>query len=280
MFIKYCIFPCQKEAFLNNGGIKMKSAIKCILSILAITTILAGLVFALPILPSNLPWQPRVASPAITDDGQVQLPSQLPESQLTKIVFVRYAPGQEKPCNNNGICDPDEKGWCSDCKSEEPAPTACYGFLSGAQPKWNWIEDYYYSGSSLGSSSSNAVTTWESATIGNIFGNGISGSYPWGIYDLVNSISYGNYQEPGVLGVTAIWYRGKNIYEYDIMFDTDYFPGTIDLDTVVLHEFGHAAGLDDLYNTVCIDEVMYGYYEGIKLALGNGDITGIRTLYG
>jgi hypothetical protein len=40
------------------------------------------------------------------------------EEELRKVVFVRYAPGfqKEKPCDHNGVCDPDEKGWCSDCK--------------------------------------------------------------------------------------------------------------------------------------------------------------------
>ena len=80
--------------------------------------------------------------------------------------------------------------------------------------------------------------------------------------------------------MTAVWYRGQNIYEYDILFDENYFPGGgVDLDTVVLHEFGHAAGLDDLYNTACVSEVMYGIYDGIDLDLGPGDIAGIQILY-
>ena len=51
------------------------------------------------------------------------------------------------------------------------------------------------------------------------------------------------------------------------------------MDTVVLHEFGHAAGLDDLYNTACVSEVMYGIYDGVDLDLGPGDIAGIQILY-
>ena len=66
------------------------------------------------------------------------------------------------------------------------------------------------------------------------------------------------------------------------MFDTDYFPGTgdFDLDTVVLHEFGHAAGLGDLYNIDCAEEVIYGIYTDTKTDLGSGDILGIQKLYG
>lgn len=209
----------------------------------------------------------------------------LPESKLTKVVFIRYASSfqKDKPCDYDGVCDPDERGWCSDCKGggEEPPeePTACYDFISGAKPKWNWVEDYYYSTADLGDSSVSAVTTWESATSGDIFGSGVAESYKWGVYDYINSISYGDYSDPNVIGVTAIWFRGKNIYEYDIMFDTDFFPGDYDLPTVTLHEFGHAAGLGDLYDSVCMDEVMYGIYEGIKTDLRAGDISGIQKLY-
>ncbi len=55
---------------------------------------------------------------------------------------------------------------------------------------------------------------------------------------------------------------------------------TIDLDTVTLHEFGHAAGLDDLYNIECSGEVMYRYYVEPKTKLKSGDIAGIKKLYG
>lgn len=260
---------------------------KFLIGVLVIITIVIGLVFALP--TNRGIDKAKGVSPAIDENGEIKAPpefvAQLPESQLTKVVFIRYAPGfqKEKSCDYDGICDADERGWCSDCKGgeepEEPT-TACYGFLSGAKPKWNWIENYYYSDATLGTSSASAVSTWESATTGDIFGNGIAESNPWGIYDYKNSILYDDYPETGVIGVTAIWFRGKNIYEYDIMFDTDYFPGSIDLGTVVLHEFGHAAGLNDLYDVVCIDEVMYGIYKGVKTELKSGDTTGIQKLYG
>lgn len=219
------------------------------------------------------------------------------EKDLQKVIFIRYAPGKEPVCDYDWTCDPREN-WktCPDCTKgggeEEPTPTptpeesACYGFLASSKPRWNWVEDYKYSENKLGTSSVLATATWDAATSATIFGSGDQGSYPWGKYDLVNSISYDDYPEEGVIAVAAIWFRGKNIYEYDIMFDEDYFPGgkevDYDLETVTLHEFGHGAGLDDLYDVACEGNVMYGYLgkEEVKTTLGNGDITGIQKLYG
>lgn len=210
------------------------------------------------------------------------------EKDLQKVIFIRYAPGKGPTCDNDGLCEPKEnwKNCPNDCPKEgEPTPTpeetVCYGFLSGAKPKWNWVEGYAYSAADLGQSSALATTIWGEATSATIFGAGVPETYPWGVYDYQNAISYGDYSDPNVIAVTAIWFRAKNIYEYDIMFDTNYFSeSNVDLDTVVLHEFGHGAGLNDLYNSVCSDEVMYGYYTGVKTALSDGDITGIQTLYG
>lgn len=215
------------------------------------------------------------------------------EKDLKKVIFIRYAPGKEPEaiCGND-ICEKREswKKCPEDCQKpgngEEPTPSpepsACFDFLSGAQPKWNWVEDYYSSTNGLRNTSSWATGVWNGATSATIFGDGYAGDYDWGDYDLINSVSYGNYGDPNVIAVAAIWFRGKNIYEYDIMFDEDYFPGngSVDLDTVALHEFGHGAGLNDLYKSECSDEVMYGYYDGVKKELRDGDITGIKALYG
>jgi len=269
-----------------------------VFGIVAIFLASIGLVSALPTLP-RLPEQAEI-SPVI-NEGALDVPPvmppfpDLPESQLSSVTFIRFAPeifGKEKYCDEDGICEPElgERGFCSDCKDEqEPEPTPCYDFLYKSKPRWNWPEDYYYSDPELGTVSVWATGVWDAETSATIFGNAVSDSYPWGIYDYYNSVSYDDYNDTGmcptpapcVLGVTRIWYRGNKIYEYDIMLDTDFFPNKgFDLKTVTLHEFGHAAGLNDLYDDVCIDEVMYWLYEEGKISLGSGDIAGIKKLYG
>lgn len=56
----------------------------------------------------------------------------------------------------------------------------------------------------------------------------------------------------------------------------------MDLQNIATHEFGHAAGLDDLYESSCSEETMYGYAEAgetKKRTLNDGDIAGITELY-
>ena len=58
--------------------------------------------------------------------------------------------------------------------------------------------------------------------------------------------------------------------------------GKMDFENIATHELGHSVGLDDLYNSGCSAETMYGYAsegETNKRTLELGDITGVSELY-
>ncbi|MEM5811056.1 MAG: matrixin family metalloprotease, partial [Candidatus Aenigmatarchaeota archaeon] len=119
-------------------------------------------------------------------------------------------------------------------------------------------------------------------------------SYP----DGRNEYSWGNYSEPGVIAVTVVWSgvpiggKGRQIIEYDVLFDTDYlwqiYPTNtttqyMDLPNIATHETGHGIGLGDVYEDACSYVTMYGYswYGEIqKRDLAQPDVTGLQKLYG
>ena len=98
----------------------------------------------------------------------------------------------------------------------------------------------------------------------------------------------------GALAYARTWYRGTKVDGYysalesDINMNTAYSWSTtgsgskIDVQSVVLHEMGHSIGLGDLYGKAQFAsdkrQVMH-YYTGVKRTLGNGDATGVWTLY-
>jgi len=201
---------------------------------------------------------------------------------LDRIDFVHYA----KPDNPG---KPDKLG-----KQEK-----CYKLLG---VKWKTLPvDYVINPTNPGDLSEEFVTsaistsaeTWDVATSSELFKDiyKVNYSLQYGTQDFKNVISFGNYPQENVIGVTSIWYtrRGKQIVEFDILFDTDFTwgdatvdPSVMDLQNIATHELGHAVGLGDLYDTVCAEETMYGYSdygETKKRDLNDGDIAGIKSLY-
>jgi hypothetical protein len=66
----------------------------------------------------------------------------------------------------------------------------------------------------------------------------------------------------------------------DIVFNSNIawkINASYDLETVALHEFGHALGLD---HSALSTAVMYAYYNGVKQSLTSDDIAGIQSIYG
>jgi hypothetical protein len=67
----------------------------------------------------------------------------------------------------------------------------------------------------------------------------------------------------------------------DILFNSNVqwqIGGGYDLETVAVHEFGHALGLAD--ESTDSNAVMYSSYDGLKTALDSDDIAGIQSIYG
>lgn len=141
---------------------------------------------------------------------------------------------------------------------------------------------------------SKSAETWDEATSTELFNDVYSVDYEatYGDQDFVNAITFDDHPDDRVIAVTSIWYipRGRRIVEFDIMFDADWVWGDaeadgnkMDLQNIAIHELGHGAGLDDVYQNACSEVTMYGYSEygeTKKRTLEQPDIDGIQKLYG
>ena len=179
----------------------------------------------------------------------------------------------------------------SEAKGKPPKTDTCYK-LAG----WKWSGPVTFivtpGNPSLNAAIDSADSTWDSQTKASLFTAPTGGTYPWGVRDYTNSVSFGNYQTSGVIAVTVTWYNRftKNAVESDILFDTDFTwgdasgnPNVMDLQNIATHEIGHTLGLSDLYSTSCSPVTMYGYSwngDTSKRTLESPDITGLQKLYG
>lgn len=199
---------------------------------------------------------------------------------LEKYVFIHYKKGFAKP---------------EGAGTKQPA---CYAYLSkGAKLKG--IKNFVISPELNATTIWNSGQEWDSHTSASLFGRYyVDSTANWdnSAPDGRNEFSIGNYPEPGVIAVTVIWgyFSGppqtREIREFDVLFDTDYGWGNVDVNgasvmdrqNIATHEIGHGVGLADLYNT-CTEETMYGYSgegETKKRTLNAGDIAGLQKLYG
>lgn len=266
---------------------KMKTKLSCIISVL----VTAALVFS-------------VAGTAST-----MIPVNDSAARAGEHLVLTFYAKPGTVCGN-GICEPSEKKSCpQDCQSGNGEST-CYAFI-GKGVKWKDLpidividpdnpddltEDFITSAISAG------AEEWDTHTSAELFGSysivydatwdGDPGDTP----DGRNEMLFGDYPTSGVIAVAAIWGNfigppsSRGITEFDILFDTDYTwgdatvnPAVMDLQNIATHELGHGVGLDDLYDSACSAETMYGYSdygETSKRTLEDGDIAGIRELYG
>jgi len=133
-----------------------------------------------------------------------------------------------------------------------------------------------------------SAETWDAETTFAVFSYSGTTTSSAGVRDGLNVVSFGSYKA-GVIGVTFIWSTRNRVVETDTMLNTYYVwsltgePGKMDVQNIMTHEFGHWAGLADLYKDRDYWLTMYGYSNfGItyQRTLGLGDVLGLRAVYG
>jgi len=140
---------------------------------------------------------------------------------------------------------------------------------------------------------------WDTNTDTDLFGAiaiDDTADFDYDTIDGSNDIVFGAISDSQIIAVTYTWGyfggppAGREIVEFDIMFNTYYTWGDADISgddvvdvwNIAVHEIGHGLGLADLYNDADDQETMYGYSgygELIKRDLYKGDIAGIQSLY-
>ena len=200
-------------------------------------------------------------------------------------IFIEYGTGKDV-----GLVKVTHIHYAKSVDKGKPAKTTTCYKLAG----WKWSGPITYTINpnypALIDAISLATTEWGQNTHADLFNDNEQGTYPWGVRDYKNSVSYGDYSTDGVIAVTSTWYSRatKTAVESDILFDTDFKWGTedplsMDIQNIATHEIGHTLGLSDLYTSSCSAVTMYGYsWEGDfeKSSLELPDITGLQKLYG
>lgn len=191
--------------------------------------------------------------------------------------LYKYADDKEKN-GNGGMASSSDAA--TDCASTRYV-------LAG----WKWAQPYSARAGSFASQFNAAGSTWDAATGGSIFGGITSGSGPAGVLDGVNQITFQSLGATSTIAVTTTWYyRGSGeAVESDGQYNTFYSwstsgaAGAMDVQNIATHELGHTFGLNHPKGPGSGCLTMYAYSntgETAKSTLGDGDILGIRALYG
>ena len=142
-----------------------------------------------------------------------------------------------------------------------------------------------------------SLDTWDNEVAFNIFGT--ANHNPSAVRNLdkypddFNTVTFENLGSSGIIAFARTWYIPAYgvIVESDVVFNSHYTwsvsgnPSSteLDLENIATHEFGHSAGLLDLYHWKSSENTMYGYAdfgETKKRTLEPGDIAGIEAIYG
>jgi len=133
-----------------------------------------------------------------------------------------------------------------------------------------------------------SASTWDGKTSFAVFSYQTITARTAGKRDGYNVVDFGSYRK-GVIAVTMFWVRGTSMVEIDMRMNTLYRwsfsgeAGKMDVQNIATHEFGHWAGLDDVYDSSHSWLTMYGYSDfGVtyQRTLCAGDTAGLQEVYG
>jgi hypothetical protein len=157
---------------------------------------------------------------------------------------------------------------------------------------WRWTAPYSAFADQHASIFNAAGNTWDVQTGADIFGSISAGSGPAGVLDNRNQLSFVNLGAGSTIAVTTTWYyrsTGQAV-ESDGQYNTAYAwstsgaAGAMDVENIAAHEIGHTFGLNHPKGSggiSCLTMYAYANYgETQKRTLGDGDILGIKAIYG
>ncbi len=253
-----------------------------LVSLIGLLSVFAGITIAQALVFVSAQVAPSGVSISVPDIAVSKSPvlKLLKPGTLEKVIFIHYT--------NDKIV------------SNANTPT-CYKLLG---VKWKSLPLNYVINPEVEAIVPGAILaaneTWDTATSKKLFNNSYSldaaANWDSNSPDGRNEYSMGNYPQSGVIAVTVVWSgvplgaKGRQIIEFDVMFDTDFIwgdatlnPAKMDLQNIAIHESGHGVGLGDIYTLSCSEVTMYGYSnygETKKRTLEQPDIIGLQRMYG
>lgn len=159
---------------------------------------------------------------------------------------------------------------------------------------WYWTSPYSANASNYATVLDASGSTWDAATSASIWGGISPGSGATaGVQDFVNQHDWVDLGATSTIAVTTTWYylstgvavESDAQYNTNFAWSTDGSSGAMDVQNIATHELGHTLGLDHPKGKPaaisCLTMYAYGSLgETIKQSLGDGDILGIRAIYG
>ncbi|HLE96644.1 MAG TPA: matrixin family metalloprotease [Candidatus Thermoplasmatota archaeon] len=158
---------------------------------------------------------------------------------------------------------------------------------------WHWTSSYRAQSDSYASIVGSSLGEWDQNAGGSSIsaGSGSGDNGNAGVLDGVNQLEWESLGASSTVAVTTTWsYRGSGVaVESDGRYNT-YYPwstsgasNAMDVESVVQHETGHTFGLNHPSGSgiECLTMyayVNYGWTHG--RTLGDGDILGIKAIYG